>query len=74
MLLNDQVARGLPVASGLLEEVAHGDLRRVSELLDRRSACIVDHSSNPEEPCLKCGVYFRERCPVRQLPKRNCFY
>jgi len=46
----------------------------VSELLDRLSADIVDHTSNPEELCLKCGIYFRERCLVRQLVPRNCFY
>ena len=50
------------------------ELRGVSNLLDRLSAGIVDHSSNPEELCLKCGIYFRERCLVRQLVKRNCFY
>src|ERR1017187_3992758 len=50
------------------------ELRRTSELLDRLSADIVDHSSNPEELCLKCGIYFRERCLVRQLVPRNCFY
>ena len=50
------------------------ELRRASELLDRLSADIVDHTSNPEELCLKCGIYFRERCLVRQLVPRNCFY
>ena len=50
------------------------ELRRTSELLDRLSADIVDHTSNPEELCLKCGIYFRERCLVRQLVPRNCFY
>ena len=50
------------------------DLQRTSELLDRLSADIVDHTSNPEELCLKCGIYFRERCLVRQLVPRNCFY
>lgn len=50
------------------------ELRGVSDLLDRLSAGIVDHSSNGEELCLKCGIYFRERCLVRQLVKRNCFY
>jgi len=49
-------------------------LRSASELLDRLSADIVDHTSNPEELCLKCGIYFRERCLVRQLVPRNCFY
>jgi DNA-binding MarR family transcriptional regulator len=50
------------------------ELRGASELLDRLSADIVDHTSNPEELCLKCGIYFRERCLVRQLVPRNCFY
>ena len=50
------------------------ELRRASDLLDRLSADIVDHTSNPEELCLKCGIYFRERCLVRQLVPRNCFY
>jgi DNA-binding MarR family transcriptional regulator len=50
------------------------ELRRASELLDRLSADIVDHSSSPEELCLKCGIYFREQCLVRQLVPRNCFY
>ena len=50
------------------------ELRRVSELLDRLAADIVDHTSNPEELCLKCGIYFRDHCLVRQLVPRNCFY
>ncbi|MGO9011984.1 MAG: MarR family winged helix-turn-helix transcriptional regulator [Bryobacteraceae bacterium] len=50
------------------------ELQRASELLDRLSADLVDHTSNPEELCLKCGIYFRERCLVRQLVPRNCFY
>lgn len=49
-------------------------LRRREDKKDRLSAGIVDHSSKPEELCLKCGIYFRERCLVRQLIKRNCFY
>ncbi len=59
-----QVFRGFPAAG----------LRRAAQLLDRLSANIVDHSANPEELCLKCGIYFRERCLVRQLVQRNCFY
>ncbi|MGA2196484.1 MAG: MarR family winged helix-turn-helix transcriptional regulator, partial [Bryobacteraceae bacterium] len=50
------------------------ELRRASDLLDRLSADIVDHGSNPQELCLKCGIYFREQCLVRQLVPRNCFY
>jgi len=50
------------------------ELRSASELLDRLSADIVDQPSNPGELCVKCGIYFRERCLVRQLVPRNCFY
>ena len=58
----------------IFAEFPREELRRASELLDRLSAGIVDHSANPEELCLKCGIYFRERCLVRQLAKGNCFY
>lgn len=50
------------------------DLRRAAELLDRLSAVLVNHHANPEEVCLQCGIYFRDRCLVRQLVQRNCFY
>ena len=50
------------------------ELRSASALLDRLSADIVDHSADPEELCVKCGIYLRERCLVRQLVSRNCFY
>jgi len=50
------------------------DLRRTADLLDRLAAGIVDHTANPEELCLQCGIYYRERCLVRQLVRRNCFY
>jgi len=61
-----------------LAEVFQGfpndQLRRAARLLDRLSAGLVDHHSNPEEVCLQCGIYFREKCVVRQLVNRNCFY
>lgn len=50
------------------------DLSRAARLLDRLSAGLVDHHANPDEVCLQCGIYFRERCLVRQLVKRDCFY
>jgi len=61
-----------------LAEVFQGfpidQLRRAARLLDRLSATMVDHHSSPEEVCLQCGIYFREKCVVRQLVNRNCFY
>lgn len=50
------------------------ELRRISETLDRLSADVLDHSAQTDERCLKCGIYFRQRCLVRQIMKRNCFY
>jgi len=47
-------------------------LKRAARLLDRLSAGLVDHNS--EHVCLQCGIYFREKCVVRQLANRNCFY
>jgi DNA-binding MarR family transcriptional regulator len=61
-----------------LEKIFRGfsaaDLRHTADLLDRVSAQIVNHSAKPEEVCLQCGVYFRERCLLRTLVGRNCFY
>ncbi len=57
----------------VFENFSEEDLRRTSELLDRLSAGIVEQDG-AEEMCLQCGIYFRERCLVRQIAKRNCFY
>lgn len=50
------------------------ELRRAARLLDRLSAGLVDHQTNPDEVCLQCGIYFRDKCLVRELVNRNCFY
>ena len=50
------------------------DLEHTTEILDRLSAGIIDHNATPEETCLQCGIYFREKCLVRQLVGRRCFY
>jgi len=61
-----------------LAHLFHGfssdELRRAARLLDRLSAGLIDHHSNPDEVCLQCGIYFRDKCLVRQYVKRNCFY
>jgi DNA-binding MarR family transcriptional regulator len=42
--------------------------------LDRLSANLVDHTANPQELCFQCGIYFREKCLLRELIPRTCFY
>jgi DNA-binding MarR family transcriptional regulator len=50
------------------------ELQRTADILDQLSAGIVDHGANPEEICFQCGIYFREKCLVRKLVGRRCFY
>jgi len=50
------------------------DLEHTTEILVRFSAGIIDHTAKPEETCLQCGIYFREKCLVRELVGRRCFY
>jgi DNA-binding MarR family transcriptional regulator len=50
------------------------DLQQTADLLDRLSAGIVDHTAKAEELCLQCGIYYRKKCLVRQLVRRNCIY
>jgi hypothetical protein len=50
------------------------DLQRTADLLDRLTAGIVDHTAPAEDLCLQCGIYYRKKCLVRQLVRRNCFY
>jgi DNA-binding MarR family transcriptional regulator len=50
------------------------DLQRTAELLDRLTSGIVDHTAKEEEICLQCGIYYRKKCLVRQLVRRNCIY
>lgn len=60
--------------TGIFRQFSPDDLRRTSELLDQLSAGIVDHTAKAEDLCLQCGIYYRKKCLVRQLVRRNCFY
>jgi DNA-binding MarR family transcriptional regulator len=48
-------------------------LRRAIALLDNLSASLVDHGADPEELCLQCGIYFPDKCIVRQRGGRRCY-
>jgi len=50
------------------------ELRQAALLLDRLSARIVEHSARAEQMCLQCGLYFREKCVLRNLLSRRCLY
>jgi len=49
-------------------------MSEMAATLDRLSANLVDHTASPQELCLQCGIYFREKCLLRELVGRTCFY
>ncbi|MGA7614398.1 MAG: MarR family transcriptional regulator [Thermoanaerobaculia bacterium] len=58
----------------IFSDFSSDQLKDASILLDRLSAGLVDHHDNPDDLCLQCGIYFRQRCVVRELAKRDCFF
>jgi len=58
----------------VFEKASAQDLRKTTRLMDRVTVGIVNHSAKPEDICLHCGIYFREKCLVRDLGGRNCLY
>ncbi len=51
-----------------------GELKQAAALLDRLSARLVDQSPKGEEMCLQCGIYFRNKCVLRNQLSRRCLY
>jgi len=62
------------VLEGLFKQFMPDDFTRTALLLDRLSADIVELGSGPRELCFRCGIYFRERCLVRDVVKGECSY
>jgi hypothetical protein len=49
------------------------DFVETAELLDQLSADLVNQESGPRELCFRCGIYFRDRCLLRNLHERTCY-
>jgi DNA-binding MarR family transcriptional regulator len=58
----------------IFNDVPVQDLDRVTELLDRLSARIVNETSKPEEICVQCGIYSRQDCLLNRHLSRKCQY
>jgi DNA-binding MarR family transcriptional regulator len=58
----------------VFEKAPTQELRRLAKLLDQVTIGIVNHTAKPENVCLHCGVYFRNKCLVRDLSGRSCLY
>jgi DNA-binding MarR family transcriptional regulator len=50
------------------------DLRKTAAMMERLAVSIVSHNANPEEVCLQCKIYFREKCLMREIARHDCFY
>jgi DNA-binding MarR family transcriptional regulator len=50
------------------------ELRRMATLMDQITVEMVNHSAKPEDICLHCGIYFRDKCLVRDLGGHSCLY
>jgi len=48
------------------------ELRKTAELLDRLAGAIVMQSGDPEELCLQCSIYLRNRCLLQEVVRRSC--
>jgi MarR family transcriptional regulator for hemolysin len=59
---------------GLFRRFTPQDLVAAGELLDRLSTDLVDAGARPDELCFRCGIYFRDKCLLRNVNKRVCYY
>jgi DNA-binding MarR family transcriptional regulator len=62
------------VLEGLFRQFMPEDFIQTAQLLDRLSADIVELESGSHELCFRCGIYFRDKCLLRDVVKRTCSY
>jgi len=59
---------------GAFESLSADELRETGDLLDRLSLRIVRQGDGTENVCFRCGIYFRDRCVLRQGGSSACLY
>ncbi len=64
----------LKTLDGLFRQFMPQDFIDAGELLDRLSLDLVDASSRPDGLCFRCGIYFRDKCLLRDATKRTCYH
>lgn len=61
------------VLEGLFRQFMPQDFIQTAELLDQLSADLVDSEAGPQELCFRCGIYFRDKCVLRDAHQRTCY-
>lgn len=59
---------------GLFSRFRSAQLKEAAVLLDNLSADLINTSESLEKVCFRCGVYFREKCVLREAVGSSCFF
>ena len=62
------------VLGAIFRDFNRNDVLRITEFLERLTKAIVNGSANPEEICLQCGIYLKQRCLVHEAAREQCQY
>ena len=58
----------------VLPWIAPAELENAVETLDHSSARLFEELADGQRLCLRCGLYPRDHCRLRELVGENCFY
>ena len=70
LLKDHQTARTRKLEK-IFRQVPTAQLRQSTQLLDRLAACVVSHSASPQQLCLECSAYLRQRCLLQEVVRRS---
>ena len=63
---------------GMLTELFDGrsknELRDIANFLDRLSVQLIAWNDDPPDKCMRCGIYFRRKCVLRERFPHACPY
>ena len=61
------------VLEGLFRQFMPEDFVETAEILDQLSCDIVEKEGGPGQLCFRCGIYFRDKCLLRNVVPRICY-
>ncbi len=73
-LLNRFISLEEKTTRGLFTRFRLDDLKTAASLLDHLSADVINHSETMENMCFRCGIYFRDKCVLREMVGTSCFF